>query len=113
VDEDKRLQHEPPLMMIARKAFLPVGESALQATHSPLACLPKQCVHVADFQQIIADVAMQTSCSPFCDGTNKGAMHVTAPGEPLVNAYLVISNFSSAHAKIVQSKRRRLNSLGN
>ncbi len=113
MDEDKRLQHEPPLMMIARKAFLPVGESALQATHSPLACLPKQCVHVADFQQIIADVAMQTSCSPFCDGTNKGAMHVTAPGEPLVNAYLVISNFSSAHAKIVQSKRRRLNSLGN
>ncbi len=89
VDEDNCLQHEPPLMMTARKAFLPAGDSALQATHSPLACLPKQCVH----EQIIADVAMQTSRSPFCDGTDEGAVRVTAPGEPLVNAYLVISNF--------------------
>ncbi len=93
VNEDNRLQHKPPLMMIARKAFLPAGESALQATHSPLACLPKQCVHVADFQQIIVDVAMQMSCTPFCDGTDEGAVRITALGEPLVNSYLVISNF--------------------
>ncbi len=36
---------------------------------------------------------METSRSPFCDGTDEGSICITTLGEPLVDANLVFSNF--------------------
>jgi hypothetical protein len=102
--EHYRLNHKPPLLAIARETFLPAGESALQATHSPLARLPKRCVGIADFQQIVLHVTMQMSCRPFSDGTDQGSVRVTTPGEPLVDADLIIPNF---FLRRVQKSRRQ------
>jgi hypothetical protein len=64
----------------------------LEAMHPPLACLSKQCMHIADAKQIVVYITVKAPRRPLRHGTNEHAISIPGLGESLINIYLVIPN---------------------
>ena len=74
------------------KTFI-ARKCTLKPTHPPLACLPKQGVEVAYFEQIVANLMMKTFCLPFGYRTNEIPVSSSTPGKSLISTGFVCPNF--------------------
>jgi hypothetical protein len=104
VDKHNHLNYKTSKCMVTWEALLDARESTLHATHPPLTCLPKRCVHIRDAEEVITHIVMKMSSCPFSNWPNKCAMRSPTSGESLVNTYLVVANLP---LHLMQKMRRQ------
>jgi hypothetical protein len=74
-------------------ALLALRKRSLEAKHStPLTCLSKQCMHIANAKQIVACIMVKTPCLPLCHRPNKGATSIPDSRKSLISTYLISPN---------------------
>jgi hypothetical protein len=85
VNKKNCLKNEMTLGRVAWQTTFTAKKRTLKPTHPPLACLPKQGVNIAYFEQVVANLTMKMLRLPLGYRTNKSPVCISTPGKSLID----------------------------